>query len=105
MKLGQLIKIIMGYIIKKSFVWFEGLGSKSRPILLTAINQKSIIESLWYFILLTVCTETIKMIKHHQLEIKKLHFWLFYQNHKQDLELVSSIQTIVHLDNENITEL
>ena len=45
------------------------------------------------------------MIKHHQLEIKKLHFWLFYQIHKQDLELVSSIQTIAHLDNENITEL
>ena len=40
-----------------------------------------------------MCTDPIKIIKHHQLEIKKPHFWLFHQNHEQDLELVSSIHT------------
>ena len=42
----------------------------------TAINKKSTIESLWCFTLLKVCTETIKVVKYHELEIKKPNFWL-----------------------------
>ena len=49
----------------------------------TVINQKLTFKNLWYFTLLKVRNETIKIIKYNQLKIKKPYFRQFYQKRKR----------------------
>ena len=52
MKLGQIIDIVTGNIIRKYFQWLGGLGPKSRPFIIfqpTTIYQKPILMSLCIF--------------------------------------------------------
>ena len=49
---------------------FGGFVFRSMPFLIykpTAIHQKPIMMSLWFFILLKVCDDKIKSSKHHPL--------------------------------------
>ena len=86
MKPGQIRDIVMGNAFLKSFSQFGGLGPKSMCFFVyqsTVINQKLTFKNLWYFTLLKVCNETIKIIKYNQLKINKPHFRPFYQNRKR----------------------
>ena len=86
MKLGQLIDIVMGNIFLKGFAQFGEVGPKSKSFFVcqsTVINQKLTLKNLYYFTLLKVSNETIKIIKYNQLKINKTYFRLFYQNRKK----------------------
>ena len=91
------IGIVMGYVFRKYFAWFEGLGCISRPFLIfppTRINKKPIIISFRFFTLFKECTSAIKNTEYHLLKKKKKTkktttttektdciMLLFYQNH------------------------
>ena len=91
------IGIVMGYVFRKYFAWFEGLGCISRPFLIfppTRINKKPIIISFRFFTLFKECTSAIKNTEYHLLKKKKKKkttttttektdciMLLFYQNH------------------------
>ena len=89
------IGIVMGYVFRKYFAWFEGLGCISRPFLIfppTRINKKQIIISFRFFTLFKECTSAIKNTEYHLLKKKKKKtttttektdciMLLFYQNH------------------------
>ena len=90
------IGIVMGYVFRKYFAWFEGLGCISRPFLIfppTRINKKQIIISFRFFTLFKECTSAIKNTEYHLLKNTKKTakttttektdciMLLFYQNH------------------------
>ena len=68
------IGIVMGYVFRKYFAWFEGLGCISRPFLIfppTRINKKQIIISFRFFTLFKECTSAIKNTEYHLLKNTK----------------------------------
>ena len=82
------IGIVMGYVFRKYFAWFEGLGCISRPFLIfppTRINKKPIIISFRFFTLFKECTSVIKKKKKKKTttttEKTDCIMLLFYQNH------------------------
>ena len=86
MKPSQIIDIVMGNTFLKSFAQLGGLGPKSMSFFVyqsTMINQKLTFKNLWYFTLLKVRNETIKIIKYNQLKINKPYFRPFYQNRER----------------------
>ena len=76
MEVGLLIDIVVGNIFRKNVSLIGGLGPKSRHFLIyqpIAINLEPIMMTLWFFMLLKMCTEMTKNSK-HQLEIHILHY-------------------------------
>ena len=68
------VGIVMGYVFRKYFARFEGLGCISRPFLIfppTRINQKPIIIGFGFFTLFKECTSAIKNTEYHLLKNTK----------------------------------
>ena len=74
----------MGNIFWKCFAQFGGLAPKSMSFFYqsTTIKEKPPTKILCYFTFLKMRNETIKIIKHNQLEINKPYFRRLYQNRK-----------------------
>ena len=67
----------MGNISTKNCPFFGKLSTKSMPLLIhqpTAVNQKAIMTSLWFFSLLKISTETMKYRKHHRIKSDRPYF-------------------------------
>lgn len=77
LKFGQLVDMTIRSIFCKNLAWLRELSPTPQflPIFLpTAINQKAITMSLWFFTFLTVCVGTIKNNKQHLLKTNKTHY-------------------------------
>ena len=92
------IGIVMGYVFRKYFAWFEGLGCISRPFLIfppIRINKKPIIISFRFFTLFKECTSAIKNTEYHLLKKKKKQQ---QQQQKKQIVLCCYFIKIIHFE-------